>query len=210
MSCVDICESVDQSIQAVAQLKKASSLAFLEEAAHRLVRLFGRGGKLLVAGNGGSCCDATHFAEELTGFYREKRRALAAMALADAGHITCVANDVGYEQVFARAIEAYGRPGDLFMALTTSGNSKNLILAIDYARARGLQTIALLGRGGGALKGKADLELIIEGSTSSDRIQEAHMTALHILVELIEAQLPAEAYLDQHLDVGGAQAISLQ
>ena len=144
---------------------------------------------MLVAGNGGSLCDAMHFAEELTGFYRNKRPALAAIALGDPGHMSCVANDLGYDHVFARSIEALGKPGDVFVALTTSGNSPNLIEAVKAAKSRGMGTIGFLGKTGGKLKGVTDLELIVEGFTYSDRIQEAHMTAIHILIEVIEKKL---------------------
>ena len=144
---------------------------------------------MLIAGNGGSLCDASHFAEELTGIFRKKRRALPAIALSDPGHLTCVGNDLGFEHVFARSIEAYGKKEDLFIGLTTSGNSPNMILAFERAKELGLTTLAFLGKGGGELKGYADLELIIEGFETSDRIQEAHMTAIHIMIELIEELL---------------------
>ncbi len=117
---------------------------------------FRQGNKLLIAGNGGSLCDASHFAEELTGFFRKPRPALPAIALADPGHLTCVGNDVGYDKVFGRAIEALGKPGDVFVGLTTSGNSPNMVHAFKTAQSLGLKTIALLGKGGGKLKGFSD------------------------------------------------------
>jgi D-sedoheptulose 7-phosphate isomerase len=181
--------SVEQSIQAVDQLRGPLGAAFLMEVAGQLARCFEGGKKVLIAGNGGSLCDAVHFAEELTGQFRSARRALPAIALSEPGHLTCVGNDMGFEQVFARGIEALGAEGDLFIGLTTSGNSPNLVRAFEVAKAKGLFTAALLGRGGGRCKGVADWELIINGVRTSDRIQEAHMTALHILVELVEAQL---------------------
>ena len=125
----------------------------------------------------------------MTGFFRHHRRALPAIALSDPGHLTCVGNDIGFDQIFARGVEAYGKRGDLFVGLTTSGNSPNIVLAFEKAQAMGLMTMALLGKGGGKLKGLADLELIIEGFETSDRIQEAHMAAIHIIIELVEELL---------------------
>lgn len=190
-------EIVQDCIQAVEQLNNASSLLFIESVAEALADCFKRKNKVIIAGNGGSLCDATHFAEELTGFFRQQRQALPAIALADAGHITCTANDLGFEEVFARGVEAYGTFGDIFIGLTTSGNSPNIIRAFEVAKERGLHTIAFLGKGGGKLKGMADYELIINGFSTSDRIQEAHMAAMHIIIELTENKLfstqPAEA-----------------
>lgn len=193
-----ILRSVQDSVAAVMQLTQPEELIFLENAAKMLVDCFDRGGKVLIAGNGGSMCDATHFAEELTGIFRTFRQALPALALGDSGHITCVANDLGFEWIFARAIEAFGRPEDIFIGLTTSGNSPNLVKAFEIAKNQGLGTIALLGKNGGRLKGMADLELIIRGTGTSDRIQESHMTALHIIIELIEQHLEPQTpnYID--------------
>ena len=146
-------------------------------------------GKIIIAGNGGSLCDASHFAEELTGFFRKYRAALPAIALSDAGHITCVGNDLGFDQIFARGVEAYGVSGDIFIGLTTSGNSANIINAFIAAKKLGLTTVSFLGKDGGKLKGVADYELIISDMVTSDRIQEAHMTAIHIIIELVENKL---------------------
>lgn len=183
-----ISSSVEESVQAVMQLHRPASLAFIEAAANLLANCFQSGNKILIAGNGGSLCDASHFAEELTGFFRHPRAALPAIALSEPGHLTCVANDLGFEWVFARGIQAYGKPGDIFIGLTTSGNSPNIIKAFEIAKLQGLNTIAFLGKSGGKLKGVADLELLIEGKTSA-HIQEAHMAAIHIIIELVENQL---------------------
>ncbi|MDX2147420.1 MAG: SIS domain-containing protein [Planctomycetota bacterium] len=148
----------------------------------------GAGHKLMICGNGGSACDAAHFAEELTGRFRFDRRPLAAIACTDVGHITCTANDYGFEHVFARWVEALARPGDVVILLSTSGASPNILKAAEAARAAGAVTIAMLGKGGGALRGVCALELIVPGH-SSDRIQELHMLVLHIMVEGIEASL---------------------
>ncbi|MCE7974756.1 MAG: SIS domain-containing protein [Leptolyngbya sp. PLA1] len=157
-------------------------------AAERLAAALVAGGKVLICGNGGSLCDAAHFAEELTGRFRADRRPLAALACADAAHITCTANDYGFDHVFSRWVQALGRPGDCVILLSTSGNSANILLAAHAARAAGATTIALLGRGGGSLRGVCDVELIVPGDTS-DRIQELHMLLLHWFVEAIEQEL---------------------
>ena len=179
-------KSLEDSVKAVTQLQQPHAITFIEETAAMLSECFRGGNKVLIAGNGGSLCDAMHFAEELTGFFRGDRPALPAIALSDPGHITCTANDAGFEWVFARCVQAYGRQGDIFIGLTTSGNSPNIIKAVEIARAQGLRTITFLGKEGGKLKGVADLELIINGFRHSDRIQEAHMTAIHIIIEMVE------------------------
>jgi D-sedoheptulose 7-phosphate isomerase len=184
-----ILQAVDDGVRAIEFLKKPESLVFIQSAARVIADCFRNGNKLLIAGNGGSLCDAMHFAEELTGIFRHKRKALPAIALSDPGHLSCMANDVGYHDVFSRAVEALGREGDVFVALTTSGNSQNLIHAVEMAKTMGLKTISFLGKTGGKLKGVSDLEWIINGFSYSDRIQEAHMTAIHIIIEMIEHEL---------------------
>jgi D-sedoheptulose 7-phosphate isomerase len=178
--------AIDDGIKAVTFLKRPSSVAFIERAAHLIAQTFRLGGKLLLAGNGGSLCDAMHFAEELTGQFRKRRPALPAIVLSEPGHLTCVANDMGYDEVFARGVEAFGKPCDVFVVLTTSGNSPNLIRAVEVAREKDLKVISFLGKSGGKLKGCADLELLVDGFATSDRIQEAHMAASHIIIEVIE------------------------
>jgi len=184
-----ILQSVDDAIRAALALKTAHGIAFIERAAEQIVHCFQNGHKILLAGNGGSLCDAIHFAEEFTGQFRNKRPALPALALADPGHMSCVANDMGFESVFARGVEAFGQPGDIFIALTTSGNSPNLLAAIQQAKEQGLYTIAFLGKTGGKMKGLSDLEWIVSGFAYSDRIQEAHMAAIHIIIEMVEQSL---------------------
>ncbi len=184
-----IVQAVKDGIRAIEFLKQPESIQFIEQAAQMICHCFQNGGKLLIAGNGGSLCDAMHFAEELTGVFRHHRPALAAIALSDPGHLSCVANDLGYTDVFSRAVEALGKEGDIFVALTTSGNSPNLLNAASTAKQHGLKTIAFLGKTGGKLKDQCDLEWHVEGFTYSDRIQEAHMTAIHIIIEMIERSL---------------------
>src|SRR5579872_2552049 len=181
--------AIEDGIKAIKFLQEPQSVHFIEKAALMICNCFKNGGKLLIAGNGGSLCDAMHFAEELTGIFRHKRKALPAIALSDPGHLSCMANDVGYHDVFSRAVEALGREGDVFVALTTSGNSQNLIHAVEMAKTMNLKTISFLGKTGGKLKGVSDLEWIIDGFSYSDRIQEAHMTAIHIIIEMIEHEL---------------------
>jgi D-sedoheptulose 7-phosphate isomerase len=182
-------QAITDGIKAVTQLKEPHGLSFIENASLMLADCFRLGNKVLIAGNGGSLCDSCHFAEELTGFFRKPRPALPAIALSEASHITCTANDLGFEWIFSRCVEAYGKPGDIFVGLTTSGNSPNIIRAIESAKLRDMKTILFLGKGGGKLKSVADLELVIDGFATSDRIQEAHMTAIHIIIELIEHRL---------------------
>ena len=185
----EILKSVHESMAAVAQLQRPESLTFITEAARVLSSCFSSGNKVIVAGNGGSLCDGAHFAEELTGVFRALRPALPVISLSEPGHLTCIGNDLGFEHVFSRGVEAFGKAGDVFVGLTTSGNSANIFKAFEVAHKLELKTIAFLGKGGGKLKGKADLELLIDGFTTSDRIQEAHMAAIHILIEMVERLL---------------------
>lgn len=160
----------------------------VDEVAELAVECYRREGKVLVCGNGGSLCDAAHFAEELTGRFRKDRRPLGAIALADAGHLTCVANDYGFEHVFSRGVEALARAGDVLIVLSTSGNSANILRAVEAGRAKQLKTVALLGKGGGKLRDQCDVQIVVPGETA-DRIQELHMLILHTVVELIEKGL---------------------
>ncbi|MFG0306085.1 MAG: SIS domain-containing protein [Phycisphaerales bacterium JB040] len=156
--------------------------------AARIAESVRAGGKVLAIGNGGSCADAMHFCEELTGRYRDDRPPIPALACADPGHITCTANDYGYEAVFERWVIALARPGDTLIALTTSGNSENILRGVRAAKAAGARTITFLGKGGGRARGQGDAELIVPGETA-DRIQELHMLLLHTLVGAIEREL---------------------
>lgn len=184
-----ILKSVQKGIDAATSLSSEESLKFIENVAQAIVKSYRDGGKLIIAGNGGSLCDAMHFAEELTGYFRENRKALPAIALADPGHLTCVGNDAGFDHVFSRGVEAHGKKGDIFIALTTSGNSSNLVRAVERAKEMGLLTVAFLGKTGGEIKGQCDHEWIISGFEYSDRIQEAHMAAIHIIIEMVEQEL---------------------
>ncbi|NGX28113.1 MAG: Phosphoheptose isomerase [Candidatus Anoxychlamydiales bacterium] len=185
----DIKKAVLDAIDAVSFLKQNKSLSFIENAAKMIAKCFKGGNKIVIAGNGGSLCDAMHFAEEFTGYFRKKRKALPAIALSEPSHLTCVSNDAGFEFVFSRACEAYLQKDDIFISLTTSGNSKNIFNAIKVAKDKEAKTISFLGKTGGMVKDLSDLEIIIDGFATSDRIQEAHMTMIHIIIEMVEKQL---------------------
>ena len=158
-----------------------------------IARTFQNGGKILICGNGGSATDAMHFAEEFTGRFRKNRKALPVIALTDPSHITCVGNDFGFEEIFSRGVEAFGKKEDVLIGLSTSGNSENIIRAFQKAKEIGMKTIALLGKDGGKLKGFCDYEFIIPAKTS-DRIQELHITILHVIIEGVERILFPENY----------------
>jgi D-sedoheptulose 7-phosphate isomerase len=158
-----------------------------------LVEAYKAGGSVFSCGNGGSHCDAMHFAEELTGRYRDDRKALGALALGDPSHTTCVSNDYGFEHIFSRQIEGLGRQGDVLIGLSTSGNSKNVINAFEVAKQKGLKTVALLGKGGGKMKDMADLAIIVPADTS-DRVQEIHIKLIHTVIESVERELFPENY----------------
>ncbi len=164
-----------------------------EKVAKDLAEVFTNGNKVLICGNGGSNCDALHFAEEFTGRFRKERRALPAIAISDSSHITCVGNDYGFDYIFSKGVEAYGKEGDMFIGISTSGNSGNVIKAVEKAKELGMKTVALLGKDGGKLKGMCDYEFIIPGETS-DRIQEIHMMILHIVIEGVERIMFPENY----------------
>jgi len=170
-------------------LPKLSALEpALSRLAHAMLETWNRRGKVLIAGNGGSAADAMHFAEELVVRFQKNRRALAAIALTDPTVVTCAANDLGYDQVFARQIEAFGNEGDIFIALTTSGNSPNMLRAIEAAKERKLLTAGFLGRSGGQARGLCDIELIVPSPITA-RVQEAHKVLYHALCEWIEERV---------------------
>jgi D-sedoheptulose 7-phosphate isomerase len=144
------------------------------------------GKKIISCGNGGSHCDAMHFAEELSGRYRGDRRSLAAIAISDPSHISCVSNDYGFDFVFSRFVEGLGNEGDVLLGISTSGNSANIIKAVEAAKAKGMKVIILTGKDGGKLAGKADVEICVSHFGFADRIQEIHIKVIHIFILLIE------------------------
>lgn len=163
------------------------------QAAQLLAEALSAGNKLIACGNGGSHCDAMHFAEELSGRYRNDRRSLAAIAVSDPSHLSCVGNDFGYEFVFSRFVEGLGQPGDVLVGLSTSGNSANVLRAVEAARAKKMRVVLLTGKDGGKLAGLADVEVRVPHSGYADRIQEVHIKVIHIIILLIEKQLGLQA-----------------
>ena len=191
MNLIDSYVTTYELLKDFIEIEKRENLT--EKIAREMAESFEAGNKVLIAGNGGSNCDALHFAEEFTGRFRGNRRALPAIAISDSSHITCVGNDFGFDHIFSRGVEAYGKEGDFFIGLSTSGNSANIIKAVETAKERGMKTIVLLGKDGGRLKGICDYEYIIPGATS-DRIQEIHMMILHIIIEGVERIMFPENY----------------
>jgi D-sedoheptulose 7-phosphate isomerase len=170
-------------------LAQKDTVFLIEQAANIMAETLKNGGKILSCGNGGSMCDAMHFAEELSGRYRENRKALAALSLSDSAHLSCVANDYGYDYVFSRGVEAFGREGDVLLAISTSGNSKNVLLAAEAARELGMKVVSLTGKDGGKLAAISDVEIRVPHFGYADRIQEIHIKVIHIFMLLIEKQL---------------------
>ncbi|MCQ4272239.1 D-sedoheptulose 7-phosphate isomerase [Pseudomonas kuykendallii] len=170
------------------------ALRSIERAAQLLVESFENKGKAFSCGNGGSMCDAMHFAEELTGRYRNNRPGIAAVSISDASHISCVANDFGYDYIFSRYIESHGRAGDVLIAISTSGKSPNVLKAAEAARALGVKVVALTGKPGSALEDIADVCICAPGGDYADRVQELHIKVLHILIELVERKLSPQNY----------------
>lgn len=151
-------------------------------------------GKVMSCGNGGSLCDAMHFAEEMTGRYRSNRRPYAALAISDASHMACVGNDYGYEEVFSRYVEAHGRKGDVLLAITTSGTSRNIVKVAEVARRKGVKVVALTGRDETPITELADVSIVTPAGRWADRVQELHIKCIHILIELIERRLDKQNY----------------
>lgn len=170
-------------------LSDIENIKQIEKVADILVNAIQNGHKIIACGNGGSHCDAMHFAEELSGKYRNNRPALPALAISDPSHITCVGNDFGYNEIFARYLEALGQKGDILFGLSTSGNSANILRAAEVAKQKGMITVALTGKDGGKLAPLADVEIRVKGGKYADRIQEIHIKIIHILILLIETKI---------------------
>ncbi len=182
--------ALDEAASALDALRRdEAALREIDRAAALFADVLRAGGRVFSCGNGGSLCDAMHFAEELTGRFRDDRPGYAALAIADAGHMSCVANDFGYEQVFSRYVQAHGRAGDALLAISTSGRSPNVIAAASAARGRGMRVVALTGKAGTELARQSDITLCTPGGRYADRVQELHIKVIHILIELIELRL---------------------
>ncbi len=164
-----------------------TSIEAIENAANLMANSIKNGGKIIACGNGGSLCDATHFAEELTARFRKDRFPIPAIAINDPAYITCSVNDFSPDVVFSRYVEAFGRNNDVLLAISTSGNSENVLKAAESAKSCGMSVVALTGKGGGVLSSLADVEIQAPHTSFSDRTQEIHIKVIHILVECIEA-----------------------
>lgn len=161
----------------------------VEAAGQLMVSALKSGNKIISCGNGGSMCDAMHFAEELSGRYRQDRKALAAVSISDPSHISCVGNDYGYEFIFSRYLEAMGQSGDVLLAISTSGNSGNVLRAVETAKAKGIKVVALTGKNGGKLASLADVEIRVPHEGFADRIQEIHIKVIHSFIDYIERHI---------------------
>ena len=169
-----------------------ANIAAIAEAGHIMSETLKQGGKIISCGNGGSLCDATHFAEELTGRYRFNRLSLPAIAINDPAYMTCVGNDFSFEDIYGRYVEGVGQEGDTLLAISTSGNSENIMRAVEAAHEKGMKVIGLTSEGGNKLSAVADVAVCAPRSPFSDRIQEIHIKVIHILIQLIEAELQVE------------------
>jgi D-sedoheptulose 7-phosphate isomerase len=170
-------------------IHNATNFSLIEKAAELMTEALKNGHKIISCGNGGSHCDAMHFAEELSGRYRGERKALAAICISDTSHISCVGNDYGFDYIFSRFLEGLGNEGDVLLGISTSGNSKNIIEAVKAAKAKGMKVVLLLGKNGGQLKGQADIEIIVPHFGFADRIQEIHIKIIHCFILLIEKMM---------------------
>ncbi len=177
-----------------ALLANGETLKAVASAGELLAATFKQGNQVFSCGNGGSMCDAMHFAEELSGRYRLDRAALPASFISDASYISCVGNDYGYDHIFARYTEAHGKKGDCLIAISTSGKSKNVLAAVEVAKKRGVKVIVLTGKADSPLGMLADIKIATPGGSYADRVQELHIKVIHILIELVERQMFPENY----------------
>ena len=182
-------QQFEEAQQTLVNFQTEANFSLIAQAVAVMSQAIQNGGKIISCGNGGSMCDAMHFAEELSGRFRDNRRALAAISISDPSHLSCVSNDYGYDFVFSRFIEGLGQPNDVLLGISTSGNSKNVILAVEAAKAKGMKTIVLTGKDGGKLAGLADIEIRAPHSNFADRAQEIHIKVIHSLILGIEHSL---------------------
>ena len=189
MSISSIASHFQEAESVLNQFQTEENYTKIEQAIDWMAQAIQGGGKIISCGNGGSMCDAMHFAEELSGRYRNNRKALAAISISDPSHLSCVSNDYGYEFVFSRFIEGLGNSGDVLLGISTSGNSTNVINAVAAAKEKGMKTIILTGKDGGQLASLADLEIRAPHSTYADRAQEIHIKVIHAFIDGIERNL---------------------
>ena len=180
------------ALQALIANEKA--ILAIDSASNAMAQAIQSGHKILSCGNGGSLCDSMHFAEEMTGRFRQDRPGFAAIAIADASHMSCVGNDFGYRDVFSRYVQAVGQPGDVLLAITTSGTSGNVIDAVQAAHAKSMKVVGLTGKFDSPLAQQADVAIVTPAGRWADRVQELHIKTIHILIELIERELAPENY----------------
>ena len=182
-------QQFEEAQQTLVNFQTEANFSLILQAVELMSQAIQNGGKIISCGNGGSMCDAMHFAEELSGRFRDNRRALAAISISDPSHLSCVSNDYGYDFVFSRFIEGLGQENDVLLGISTSGNSKNVILAVEAAKAKGMKTIVLTGKDGGKLAGLSDIEIRAPHSNFADRAQEIHIKVIHSLILGIEQSL---------------------
>ena len=186
----NIRNELTQAIEVLANfVSDNKNLEAIQQAAVLVADSFKQGGKVLSCGNGGSHCDAMHFAEELTGRFRDNRPSYPAIAISDVSHISCVGNDYGFDYIFSRYVEGVGNKGDVLLGISTSGNSTNVIKAIEAAKQKGMKIITLTGKDGGKMNGLADVDIRVPHFGYADRVQEIHIKVIHILILLIEKEM---------------------
>ena len=179
----------DEALKILEKFNTPENMLLIEKAGKIMVQAIQHGNKIISCGNGGSMCDAMHFAEELSGRYRENRKALPALSISDPSHMSCVANDYGYQYVFSRYLEAVGQTGDVLLAISTSGNSSNIIEAIHVAQSKGIKIVGLTGKTGGGMASLCDVEIRAPHSEYADRAQEIHIKVIHSLIDFIERNI---------------------
>ncbi|MCX8580855.1 D-sedoheptulose 7-phosphate isomerase [Gilliamella sp. B3482] len=183
-------DELNQAIEVLTNfISNDENLKQIQQAAILIANSFKQGGKVLSCGNGGSHCDAMHFAEELTGRFRDNRPSYPAIAISDVSHISCVGNDYGFDSIFSRYVEGVGQKGDVLLGISTSGNSTNVIKAIEAAKQKGMKIITLTGKDGGKMNGLADVDIRVPHFGYADRVQEIHIKVIHILILLIEKEM---------------------
>ena len=189
MNVISISNHFNEAAQILKTFATEENFLKIKEAGEIVVNSIQNGGKIISCGNGGSMCDAMHFAEELTGRYRGDRKAIPAMAISDVSHMSCVSNDYGYDFVFSRYLEAFGNSGDVLLGISTSGNSKNVLNAINVAKSKGMKIIGLTGKTGGEMASLCDVEIRAPFSEFADRAQEIHIKVIHSLIDYVENHL---------------------
>jgi D-sedoheptulose 7-phosphate isomerase len=193
MRTLQIADHFSEAADVLAAFSNTENFEKIERAGDLMVTSIRGGGKIISCGNGGSMCDAMHFAEELTGRYREDRPALPALSISDPSHMSCVGNDYGYVHVFSRYLEAIGNKGDVLLAISTSGNSQNILNAIEVARSKGMLIVGLTGKDGGKMASLCDVEIRAPHSKFADRAQEIHIKVIHSLIDHIEDQFSTDS-----------------